>query len=46
MEQMGVDCFVEVGPRNVLKALVEETSKNDEIDSVRVLVNVYNRSIR
>lgn len=37
MERVGVDCFFEVGPKNVLKALVEKISRNVEIDSVKVV---------
>ncbi len=39
MEQMGVDYFIEVGPKNVLKALVEKILKNAKVDPVEALVN-------
>jgi [acyl-carrier-protein] S-malonyltransferase len=38
-EQMGVDYSIEVGPKNVLKALVGKISRNVESDSVKVSVN-------
>jgi [acyl-carrier-protein] S-malonyltransferase len=39
MEQMGVDYFIEVGPKNVLKGLVEKILKDTKIDPVEILVN-------
>jgi len=39
MEQMGVDYYIEVGPKAVLKGLVEKTLKETKVDPVEALVN-------